>query len=186
MRNEKGFTLTEVLVSFMLLGILMASVTMVLSAFTRVYTRMKAVTNMEMMADTILEDLNHEIKTSRNTSLKPIVIQNGGKELVYLDENDLEVTVYVKGQESKDTSGYNDYDKIGQGKVYYAYKMDAGYTCWALSDNTYMDNVVKGIRFEKMDAYNPKNVLKVTIQLEHEPSGATFDEFRYIEYRFHD
>ena len=54
LRNKKGFTLIELIVTFVLIGIFMVSATAVMSSFMHVFARVKSISSAQNVADVLL------------------------------------------------------------------------------------------------------------------------------------
>ena len=54
LQNKKGFTLIELIVTFVLIGIFMVSATAVMSSFMHVFARVKSISSAQNVADVLL------------------------------------------------------------------------------------------------------------------------------------
>ena len=113
-RNNKGTTLTEIIVSFALLGIFLASAAAVISLITNTYYRTKGETYAKQVSDIVLEKIvselegakyepvaegetsgiNPAISTSRGSSTITLYDRTDTKIDIYADSTDKEIKIY--------------------------------------------------------------------------------------------
>ena len=81
LRNKKGFTLTEMLISVMLLGFVSIMVTVMTSAILNSTTTMREVAQAEILGSEALDNLQSQLRVARN-----VKVTEDGEVLFDLDD----------------------------------------------------------------------------------------------------
>ena len=71
LRNKKGFTLIELIVTFVLIGIFMVSATAVMSSFMHVFARVKSISSAQNVADVLLTKAAGELSGGQGGVFSP-------------------------------------------------------------------------------------------------------------------
>ena len=82
LRNKKGFTLIELIVTFVLIGIFMVSATAVMSSFMHVFARVKSISSAQNVADVLLTKAAGEL--SGGQGRKKMRRRNSQKNILYI------------------------------------------------------------------------------------------------------
>lgn len=99
-KNKKGFTLIELIVSFVLIGILMATAATVFSGAYRVHIRIKSFTNSQMVADILKETIEGELTHARAKKVdqEEGAIKVSESEVSYLNKEGIKTRLYVSSE----------------------------------------------------------------------------------------
>lgn len=71
LQNKKGFTLIELIVTFVLIGIFMVSATAVMSSFMHVFARVKSISSAQNVADVLLTKAAGELSGGQGGGFSP-------------------------------------------------------------------------------------------------------------------
>lgn len=72
LRNKKGYTLIELIVTFVLIGIFMVSATAVMSSFMHVFARVKSISTAQNVADILLTKATGELADGQGGIFVPL------------------------------------------------------------------------------------------------------------------
>ena len=170
--NNKGMTMTEMIVSFALLALFMVAATRVISYTANIYYVSKGTSYglevSNMIANKVVgqlegasikqivsfEEIAEDEVPDEDESANPIV-NSAGDCIKFCDATGSVVSTYL------DEDGYVviHYDEVKNASVPY----DA--VDWRFDQNAYMGYTVKELRFENPGAEYPDNVLKMTMNL---------------------
>ena len=106
-KDNKGMTLVEMVVSFALLGILVAASTVIISNVTMLYYRVRGENYARQISNIVITKVTSEIAgakiDNKNTAANPKILKNvdgvediSGNAIRLFDRTDTEVIIYVK------------------------------------------------------------------------------------------
>jgi len=182
-----GFTLVEVIVSFALLAVLLATALTVLISFSNVYVRVSNLVKARSVASIIAEDIESELSCSsgevriyenaealenKETAESGIVIKCRDK-----NHNQLIMSAEAYPPEENDAeSRAGEYTKlyreIKSGEVTINPE-----TTWYYPSKTYMGMKITSLTFE----YKGGNYIKMTLKVSAGGNGTEYVTSRYIE-----
>lgn len=168
-RNKKGFTLVEMIVSFALIAIFMTASVGVASGAARVYTRInnvsRAQTVADMLGETIAGELSRSSAFGKQESDTVITVQNGRVE--YKDSENRTCVMYVNSR------GYLQIDypnvEVTGGE---------GTANWQYGENTYLRNKITVF---KVTPVSGRNLLRAEIELTSTVTGFSYQTVKMIE-----
>lgn len=186
-KRTGGFTLVELIVVFALIALFAACTTVVIASYSKVHTGMRDLAQMEVLANTLLDDIQDELSPCLYDRERGDIITVGdaGASLVFTNKNGYTLLIKINpGQ----TEGYEKNQVEGKVILYrYDVKNEATttadqYRYWAYPDKTYMSNEVEKLTFKHEPATNGKsNIYSVELTLKNQRSGKTYTDKRYIE-----
>lgn len=197
MKNNKGYTLIELIVTFVLIGIFMLSATAVTSAFMRVHLRVTSASKGQTVADTILEKINGEISQAQKEYLPDtetekinysVLIEHGtenGDEgrkdrIKYINKDGIVVQCGliedVASDKTKEKAAGGSIDNETIVFHYNAVDEDDNVD-WYYGSPTYMGMKISRLQFDLVG----DNAIKVTVTLYNEKTGYRFTTFKMVE-----
>nr|WP_308626701.1 type II secretion system protein [uncultured Eisenbergiella sp.] len=99
LRNKKGYTLIELIVTFVLIGIFMVSATAVMSSFMHVFARVKSISTAQNVADILLTKATGEIADGQGRKFTPLEESAADEEKKY--------ALYIRQHQDPDGSRHD-------------------------------------------------------------------------------
>lgn len=166
--NNKGVTLTELIVTFALLALFMVAATRIITYTVNIYYAIRGNAYGLEVSNMISNKLVGQIEGAR-ASLTPKVDRDGSEieSLTFIDSTGSKVTVTAKNGVSSDVGTYIDiyYDAVTEGSVPY----DA--VDWTFDSKAYMGYNVSTLKFVDPGDDYPDNVMKMILGLESQKYG---------------
>lgn len=183
--QERGTTLVELIVTFLLLTIFTTGSVRLMADSMKIYNKIRTLDHAQQVADTLLDKVTGEIEGAQvNMRAKEedaetpekeatLKILNGGKEIKLYDRTSSSITI------KKDDEGFLvlHYDAVKE-KGEQKYKA----VDWKFDPKAYMGFKIEDLTFalDKAEAEYPKNVIKVELTLAADGYG-DFTNTRYVE-----
>lgn len=177
-QNNAGMTLTELIVSFALLALFMVAAMRIISYTVNIYFAAKGATYGLEVSNMISNKIVGQIEGAKGAKA-PVVTANGSNidEISFMDSTGSNITVSAVPFSAEGESGtYMNihYDEVTEGSV----KYDA--VDWKFDSKAYMGYVVRELKFEKLGANYPTNVIRMKLVLHSERYGDYTTEY-YIK-----
>ena len=196
-KNEKGYTLIELIVTFVLIGIFMLSATAVTSAFMRVHLKVTSASKGQTVADTILEKINGEISQAQREYLPDTETENinysvliehgpengdeGRKDRIkYINKDGIVVQCGL----IEDVASDKTKEKAAAGSLdnemlvfHYNAVDEEDIVDWDYGSPTYMGMKISQLQFDLVG----DNAIKVTVTLYNKKTGYRFTTFKMVE-----
>jgi prepilin-type N-terminal cleavage/methylation domain-containing protein len=154
-KNNKGFTLVEMVVTFALTGVFMVAAIGVLVSFTRIQGRVTSFSKVQMASELLAQTIISQV------------------EAAYKGEDDKAVMIHGDGQ------GISFWNRKGKPLVIQSdgkgYLMEMGAGEGGYKKEHYMGTVITQLTFEQeyLDDI-PSNRIRLTLQMTHRSSGITY------------
>lgn len=157
-RNKKGYTLVELLVSFVILAILMTAALAVLTSATGVYAKIKAMNTAQSVSTMLINKIEGEMDGATVYATEDEEIN----QISYIDKSGHNV---VMGIHSRDDSGRNILQLT----------YDGGSEPWEYSNSTYMDNSIESLTFTpSTNTEQDKSWVTVTLSVTNTRTNYTY------------
>ena len=69
MNNKKGYTLIEIIVTFMLISMFLLAATVITTSCMKVYLKVKSISNGQTVADSLTEKINGELSAAQKNTI---------------------------------------------------------------------------------------------------------------------
>lgn len=195
LRNKKGFTLIELIVTFVLIGIFMVSATAVMSSFMHVFARVKSISGAQNVADVLLTKAAGELSGGRggvfsleedeeepvekySLYIHQYEAPDGSRHdsAVFRNEEGIQVSMGMLGDmlSSQERAGLDENAVMDQMLLlrYCTKAIDpltgnnsVEYTNWYYGKPSYMGMVLTELKIEKVE--EDKNLVRITVTLEN-------------------
>lgn len=186
--QNKGFTLVELIVTFAIFSLLMASVAAILPSFAKQYSYVQNSVQVDKIGTTLLDLIESElsyadtvldIKESNNNSV--VEYRNNKLIKVRMGVVDADNAIYnnIEPAVSDEQKNY-----LAEGLlvlVYYPVDSISSPSVWGYTENYYVKNHITSFRVEKASDVYRDNILKITLTLKHDETGQEKTFTRYIE-----
>lgn len=161
--DQRGLTLTELIVTFALMGILLSAVAMILTASMSLHTELTSVMYSANVSELLLDKITGELTMAQATGNATISLKEPEKgeekvetqEISFFNQENVQCSFLVK-----------------DGKL----RMEGKE--WALDDSAYMGYRITGLTFTRL---NEENVLEVSIRLKNLKSGFEFMDSKAVK-----
>lgn len=169
-RDNKGYTLVELLVSFVILAILMTSALSVLTSASGIYARIKAANTAQNVSTILMDKIEGELDDAGIQSVSGL----NNNTIKYENKDHLVVTMSSKDQ------GKNGNTLMGLSLVYAADES----VPWKFSNNTYMGNEIERISFtttaRDVNDSNSNNRVTVTLTIRSTTTNYSYTRTKTI------
>lgn len=200
--GQRGTTLVELIVTFALIGMFMASATVMLSSTLRMFARMQATSKAITVSDTLLDKIVGEITaadlpSANNTDgyyfwLEPQTEANDGKSrwVVFRNRSKSPIAIFAAQASPEDTAaGKANTAIMGTGELFLRYYAMSSKTDqrnvqeidWHYDERVYMGYTIKDMWFSRENADEHPNVIRVDLILQNPRTGFEYAAFRYAE-----
>lgn len=193
-REQRGTTLVELIVTFALIGLFMAAASVMMTTSLRLFTRMQATSRAVTVSDMILDKVAGEI----SAAVLPVGSPGADDYYFWLEssengnwvafKNRLGSPVAIFAAPRDGAAGNADAGAIGSGELFVRYyelvngehvlrkqpEVD-----WRYDDQVYMGYRITKLSFSQADRGEKPGVIKIDLTLKHEATG-----FEYSAYRF--
>lgn len=169
--NKKGFTLVELIVSFALIGILMATVSTVFAGAYRVHIRIKSFTNSQVVSDILKETIEGELTHAKakkgaaaGEDIKVIgtevafINKDGIKTRLYISDEGYLCLEYPEAEIEGDPTNMNDNQYLGT--------------------NVYLKNKIESVTFTHIPE---TNYIRLDMKLKDQVTGFEYTTKKVIE-----
>lgn len=169
--NNAGLTLTELIVTFALLGLFMVAATRVISYTIGIYYAASGSARGLQVSDMISGKIVGQIEGARAAQNPKVKSDGSGiDEISFVDSTGSNITISASPQKQADGSTQGmymniRYNEVTEGSVKYE-AVD-----WRFDSKAYMGYTVKELRFEDPGDDYPDNVLKMTLVLSSDRYG---------------
>ena len=184
MNNKKGYTLIEIIVTFMLISMFLLAATVITTSCMKVYLKVKSISNGQTVADSLTEKINGELSAAQKNTIDletgaSLIIndeyESGSNSVTFVNQKGIKVTAGlledVAGEETKAAEN---------GKMlvfhYYSDKKD---TDWYYGRPTYHGYDLDSVKFSRLP--DTSNVIRVDIVLKNAKTGYEFTTYKIIE-----
>lgn len=200
--GQRGTTLVELIVTFALIGMFMASATVMLSSTLRMFARMQATSKAITVSDTLLDKIVGEITaadlpSANNTDgyyfwLEPQTEANGGKSrwVVFRNRSKSPIAIFAAQASPEDTAaGKANTAIMGTGELFLRYYAMSSKTDqrnvqeidWHYDERVYMGYTIQDMWFSRENVDEHPNVIRVDLILQNPRTGFEYAAFRYAE-----
>lgn len=184
MNDKKGYTLIEIIVTFMLISMFLLAATVVTTSCMKIYIKVKSISTGQTVADSLTEKINGELSAAQKNTIDQeksacLIIdsayESGSNSVTFINQKGIKVTTGlledVAGEETKATEN---------GKMlvfhYYSDKKD---TDWYYGRPTYHGFDLESVMFSRLS--DTSNVIRVDIVLKNPKTGYEFTTYKLIE-----
>lgn len=163
---ERGTTLVEVIVAFVLLTMLLGVSSYVLLAYSGVYMRVNGLSR----ASSVMQTLNEEIYGQLYLASGTVYISDSNTRVSFTNSDNLNVEIYMLG--GRLTVHYKEVADPDTGEVI----LPA--SDWFYPDSAYMKNNLTELNFYPLDG---TNIIKVCLTLRNDITGKEYRGEKYVE-----
>ena len=156
LHDKSGMTLVELMVTFLLLGILMAAAIATLSPAMNVMARISNMSRAQGVADILMEKVCGEVGSSTGQ----VQIDSGNEKISYTDKKGRSVLHYQASS-------------IAEGGAAATKGVD-----WTFSKKMYMNQEIKELKFERKE---DTNLVKITLTVRNVKTGQTYRRTKIVE-----
>lgn len=161
-KNNKGMTLAELIVTFALMGIFLASTAAIISSSVLVHSQLTGTMYAQTVGETLLDKMTGELAASKPISGRSMTVG------VVLREGE----ILGNGVSFYDRDGIQSYFLVEDGLL--VLQADDQ---WQLDENAYMGYRVSDLQVVRL---NDKNVLEVQIKLKNLKTGFEYTASRAV------
>lgn len=170
LQSKEGMTLVELMVTFLLLGILMTAAIATLSPAMNVMGRISNMSRAQGVADILMEKICGEVGSSAGQ----VQIGSSGDKISYTDKKGRLVIMYAKEKDGeKQLVLHYQASSISEGGVVAKKGVD-----WNFSKKTYMNQEIKKLKFERK---NDTNLIKITLIVRNTKTSQTYKRSKIVE-----
>ena len=170
LHDKSGMTLVELMVTFLLLGILMAAAIATLSPAMNVMARISNMSRAQGVADILMEKVCGEVGSSTGQ----VQIDSGNEKISYTDKKGRSVIMYAKETDGeKRLVLHYQASSIAEGGAAAAKGVD-----WTFSKKMYMNQEIKELKFERKE---DTNLVKITLTVRNVKTGQTYKRTKIVE-----
>lgn len=188
--KNKGFTLVELIVTFAIFSLLMASVAAILPNFAKQYSYVQNSVQVDKIGTTLLDLIESELsyadavldirkKDSNENSV--VEYRNNNLIKVRMGIVDADNAIYNNIEPAVSNEQKNYLDKGLLVLVYYPVDSTSSPSVWGYTENYYVKNRIISFKVEKASDVYRDNILKITLTLKHDETGQEKTFTRYIE-----
>lgn len=184
MNNKKGYTLIEIIVTFMLISIFLLAATVVTTSCMKVYIKVKSISTGQTAADSIAEKINGELSAAQKsaTSQEPEsycvtidpVYESGSNSVTFVNDKGIKVTAGLL----KDVAGDSTI-ATERGELLALHYYDKKGTDWYYGESTYHGFELTSLLFSRFS--EESNVIRVDIVLRNPKTGYEFTTYKLVE-----
>ena len=188
--QNKGFTLVELIVTFAIFSLLMASVAAILPNFAKQYSYVQNSVQVDKIGTTLLDLIESELSYADAVLDRSKKDSNENSVVEYRNNNLIKVRM---GVVDEDNTIYNNIEPavsdeqknyLAEGLlvlVYYPVDSTSSPSVWGYTENYYVKNHITSFKIEKASNVYRDNILKITLTLKHDETGQEKTFTRYIE-----
>lgn len=170
LHDKSGMTLVELMVTFLLLGMLMAAAIATLSPAMNVMARISNMSRAQGVADILMEKVCGEVGSSTGQ----VQIDSGNEKISYTDKKGRSVIMYAKETDGeKRLVLHYQASSIAEGGAAAAKGVD-----WTFSKKMYMNQEIKELKFERKE---DTNLVKITLTVRNVKTGQTYKRTKIVE-----
>ena len=170
LHDKSGMTLVELMVTFLLLGILMAAAIATLSPAMNVMARISNMSRAQGVADILMEKVCGEVGSSTGQ----VQIDSGHEKISYTDKKGRSVIMYAKETDGeKRLVLHYQASSIAEGGAAATKGVD-----WTFSKKMYMNQEIKELKFERKE---DTNLVKITLTVRNVKTGQTYRRTKIVE-----
>lgn len=169
-KDCSGMTLTELIVTFALMGIFMAAATFMITSSLRMFTRTKHTANAVIVSNLLLDKITGEI----SSAVLPAEGKNGY--YFWLEDSGKSGWVAFESRTRNPTAMY-----VSDGKLFLRDYNDLTETDWHFDDKVYMGYRIAKLSFSQPEPVGHANVIKVDLELRHDRTGFTYHAKQYAK-----
>lgn len=178
LQSRDGMTLVELIVTFALLGILMAAAIATLSPAANVFQKVSAMSRGQSVSSILLDKIGSEIETATgNVCISADGVNNTtgeGNWISYMDKQGQEVVIY-SAKEPHDSSGSG--EKYLQLRYNKTVQLKEGID-WNYSKSTYMNEAIQHLVFQRVGGTNQ---VRIKLKLYNTRTETTYERTRVVE-----
>lgn len=170
LHDKSGMTLVELMVTFLLLGMLMAAAIATLSPAMNVMARISNMSRAQGVADILMEKVCGEVGSSTGQ----VQIDSGNEKISYTDKKGRSVIMYAKETDGeKRLVLHYQASSIAEGGAAATKGVD-----WTFSKKMYMNQEIKELKFERKE---DTNLVKITLTVRNVKTGQTYRRTKIVE-----
>lgn len=170
LHDKSGMTLVELMVTFLLLGILMAAAIATLSPAMNVMARISNMSRAQGVADILMEKVCGEVGSATGQ----VQIDSGNEKISYTDKKGRSVIMYAKETDGeKRLVLHYQASSIAGGGAAATKGVD-----WTFSKKMYMNQEIKELKFERKE---DTNLVKITLTVRNVKTGQTYKRTKIVE-----
>lgn len=196
-RDRRGVTLVELIVTFALIGLFMTAATSMLTSTLKLFTRMqatsRAITVSDMLLDKIAGEITAAIVPPENSTngyyfwLQPKSVAKDEEPRWVVFRNRSKSPIAIFAAEAQE-DGKANIETMGQGELfirYYSVSEHEGRAVheldWHFDSRVYMGYSIDKLWFEQEYGDEHPNVVKIHLTLRNPRTGFVYSTFRYAE-----
>lgn len=170
LHSKEGMTLVELMVTFLLLGILMTAAIATLSPAMNVMGRISNMSRAQSVADILMEKICGEVGSAAGQ----VQIDSSGDKISYTDKKGRMVIMYAKENDGeKQLVLHYQASSISEGGTAAKKGVD-----WTYSKKTYMNQEIKELKFGRE---KDTNLVKITLTVCNIKTGQTYKRSKVVE-----
>lgn len=170
LHDKSGMTLVELMVTFLLLGILIAAAIATLSPAMNVMARISNMSRAQGVADILMEKVCGEVGSATGQ----VQIDSGNEKISYTDKKGRSVIMYAKETDGeKRLVLHYQASSIAGGGAAATKGVD-----WTFSKKMYMNQEIKELKFERKE---DTNLVKITLTVRNVKTGQTYKRTKIVE-----
>lgn len=170
LHDKSGMTLVELMVTFLLLGMLMAAAIATLSPAMNVMAKISNMSRAQGVADILMEKVCGEVGSSTGQ----VQIDSGNEKISYTDKKGRSVIMYAKETDGeKRLVLHYQASSIAEGGAAATKGVD-----WTFSKKMYMNQEIKELKFERKE---DTNLVKITLTVRNVKTGQTYRRTKIVE-----
>lgn len=165
-----GVTLTELIITFALMGIFMTAASFMITSSLQMFTRTRNTANAVMVSNLLLDKITGEISAA--------ILPADGKSGYYFwleDSTESEWVVF----ESRSGSPVAMY--VSHGRLFVKDYDDLSETDWHFDDMVYMGYQITRLTFSQPEPADHANVIQIDLELSHERTGFVYRTRQYAK-----
>ncbi|MBS7009301.1 type II secretion system protein [Anaerostipes sp.] len=167
---KAGMTLVELIVTFLLLGILMTAAIATLAPAMNVMGRISNMSRAQSVADILMEKICGEVGSAAGQ----VQMDSGNEKISYADKKGRMVIMYAKEEtDGKKLVLHYQASSISEGGEAAKKGVD-----WTFSKKMYMNQEIKELKFERE---KDTNLVKIILTVRNVKTGQTYKRTKIVE-----
>lgn len=169
-QSQRGMTLVELMVTFLLLGILMTAAIATLSPAMNVMARISNMSRAQSVADILLEKICGDVGSAAGQ----VQIEPGGEKISYTDKKGRMVIMYAK-EEAGEKHLVLHYQASSISEEGTAAKTGVD---WTFSKKMYMNQEIQELKFERE---KDTNLVKIILTVRNVKTSQSYKRTKVVE-----
>lgn len=189
LKSQKGYTLIELIVVFLMIGIFMAAAAAVTASYMKAFLRVTGIGKTQVAADTVMETIVGELSGAANRKVvgedgtlseESLLIAADGKSIRYVNGNGQTVVMDTVKDNGAENSEPDDIlhlhyleieaDEDGEGSAA---------ADWYIDRSAYQGSAIQDLTFSVIDG--KPELMRVNLIMEYKNTGYTMESSRIVE-----